>query len=100
MAGRQWGVGGVAVARNDAAFGRRAGICHPCQHNGSEKGRPKMLPGNPQPPFFTAGEVKQVKAEFKSANISDSDFCLSSNMPAMLFYHISSCPQIHYQRSL
>lgn len=59
MAGN--GGGGGGGARNDAAFGRRAGICHPCQHNGSEKGSPKMLPGNPWPPFFTVAELKQLK---------------------------------------
>lgn len=42
-----WQVGGGVGARSDVAFGRRAGICHPCQHNGSEKGSPEMLPGNP-----------------------------------------------------
>lgn len=38
-------------AKSDAASGRRAGICHPCQHNGSEKARPEMLPGKLQAPF-------------------------------------------------
>lgn len=46
------------------AFGRRAGICHPCQHNGSGTGSPEMLPGNPWPPFFTAVELQQLQTEF------------------------------------
>lgn len=47
MVGRLGGGREGGGARSDAAFGRRAGICHPCQHNGSEKRSPKMLPGNP-----------------------------------------------------
>lgn len=65
MGGWQVGEGG---AKSDVAFGKRAGICHPCQHNGSEKGNPKMLPGNPYPPcffvFLTGVDFQQLKTEF------------------------------------
>lgn len=74
-------------AKSDAAFGRRAGICHPCQHNGSEKGSPKLLPGKPQPPFFTAVELKELKTTFLLSFINKvSKVCFSIKVKKLNFF--------------